>query len=421
MLNKLSPFSAFLYGNPFSLTLRLSLRRPWNPFTFKFMARWRLHPPQISIMKPMAQSTLSDSGQAISSCIQGTTQGKHILWVAVDHTSQYGLGEMILYSPRVTSRKRNFLNENLRMIKKLRKFVKEDLQKAPSERIDSVLLYADYSDEPTTKLWHALDGLAPKHLELIASVDCEDCHVEPLNTLKHQWNDLESLTLHNICEPNFLTRAPNVFSQISSLTLDHCCSIEDFPIALTGLKHLRILENNACDMFGNAVDNIPSDMTNGLEVLEIESTNGCDFACAYDPQDFRDRLRKCTNLSEFRLAASYRDSLDTDLASYIPPFVEKLALRFTRSLPFLHDIDDWIMHACDRTWLPYLGSFQLTVDPESRVRGLKGDAKSGQWTRILENPPRKLSPEAFDKEFERKRGVLYAVLKSCRPGIDLLT
>ena len=158
MLNKLSPFSAFLHGSPFSLTLRLSLRRPWNPFTFKLMARWRFHPPQI--MKPMAQFTLSDSGQAVSSCMQGTTQGKHIFWVAVDHTSQYGLGEMVLYSPRVTSRRRSFLNENLRMMKKLRKFVEEDIQKAPSERVDSVLLYADYPDEPTTKLWHTLDGLS---------------------------------------------------------------------------------------------------------------------------------------------------------------------------------------------------------------------------------------------------------------------
>ena len=159
MLNKLSPFSAFLHGSPFSLTLRLSLRRPWNPFTFKLMARWRFHPPQITV-KPMAQFTLSDSGQAVSSCMQGTTQGKHIFWVAVDHTSQYGLGEMVLYSPRVTSRKRSFLNENLRMMKKLRKFVEEDIQKAPSERVDSVLLYADYPDEPTTKLWHTLDGLS---------------------------------------------------------------------------------------------------------------------------------------------------------------------------------------------------------------------------------------------------------------------
>ena len=173
-------------------------------------------------------------------------------------------------------------------------------------------------------------------------------------------------------------------------------------------------------LYDTRAEHIPN-LTNVLEVLEIESTNGCDFACAYDPQDFRDRLRKCMNIWEFRLAASYRDSLDTDLASYIPLFVGKLTLHFTRSLPFLHDIDDWIMHACDRTWLPHLKSFQLTVDPGSCVRSLEGDAKSGQWTRISDNPPRELSPEAFDKEFERKRGVFYAVLKSSRPEIELVT
>lgn len=97
------------------------------------------------------------------------------------------------------------------MIKKLRQFVNEDMQKAPSERIDSVLLYPDFSDEPTAKLWHALDGFFPKHLELVAS-NSKDCHIEPLNTFKHQWNNLESLTLRNICEYDFMTRALNVFS-----------------------------------------------------------------------------------------------------------------------------------------------------------------------------------------------------------------
>lgn len=69
-----------------------------------------------------------DAGQgtAISSRIQKTTQGKHILWVAIDR-SAYGLGETLHFPPRVTSRKRNYLNENLRMIKKLRRFVGEDM------------------------------------------------------------------------------------------------------------------------------------------------------------------------------------------------------------------------------------------------------------------------------------------------------
>lgn len=73
-------------------------------------------------------------------------------------------------------------------------------------------------------MWHAfkLDGLSPKHfkLEIVRSYT-EDCYIEPLNTLKHQWNNLESLTVHGICEHEFMTSAPNFFSQISSLSLVH--------------------------------------------------------------------------------------------------------------------------------------------------------------------------------------------------------
>jgi hypothetical protein len=65
------------------------------------------------------------------------------------------------------------------------------------------------------------------------------------------------------------------------------------------------------------------------------------------------------------LAANYPDSVDTDLASYIPSAIEKLSLRFSRSLPFLHDINDWIKHTSDGTWLPHLKSFQLIVDPKA--------------------------------------------------------
>jgi hypothetical protein len=106
--------------------------------------------------------------------------------------------------------------------------------------------------------------------------------------------------------------------------------------------------------------------------------------------------------------------MDTDLASYIPSAVEKLSLRFSRSLPFLHDINDWIKHTSDGTWLPHFKSFfQLTVDPKRRVGGLEGGLKSVHWTRELENPPRKLSATAFDMEFENKRRV--SAITSLRP------
>lgn len=206
-----------------------------------------------------------------------------------------------------------------------------------------------------------------------------------------------------------------------SLTLDHCSGLDFLPHAATRLRHLRIFENNACDIFIHAVNHNPH-FAQILEVLEIASTNPYDFS-HYTPQDFRDCIRKCANLREFRVAAGYRDSLDTDLASYIPPPVEKLALRFTRSLPFLHDLDDWINYgSSDQTWLPRLKSFQLTIDPESCVGGLEGEVVRPwprEWMQKLENPPQELTPEAFDMEFEERRTALYDVLKSTRPSIDL--
>ena len=44
-------------------------------------------------------------------------------------------------------------------------------------------------------------------------------------------------------------------------------------------------------MFSYGVDNC-SNLTKGLEVLEIESINGDDFMDMYDPQDFKERLLK---------------------------------------------------------------------------------------------------------------------------------
>jgi len=250
----------------------------------------------------------------------------------------------------------------------------------------------------------------------------EDCNVEPLKDFEHKWNDLDTLTLSGICDHNFMGNPPAVFSRISSLRLEFCCGLNFIPPAATRLKHLRISENNVCDMFIYAVDHNPH-FPRVLEVLEIKCTNGCDFRRSYGPQDFRDRLPKCTNLREFRFTSAYSHNMDTNLASYIPPSVEKLTLSFSRSIPFLHDLEEWIKYASDLTWLPHLKSFQLNIDPQSRVGGFDGESLGwGENPRKLENPqaPRELTPEAFDVEFEGKRTVLYDVLKSTRPFMNLL-
>ena len=48
-------------------------------------------------------------------------------------------------------------------------------------------------------------------------------------------------------------------------------------------------------MFCYGVDNVPN-LTKVLEVLEIKSTNGCDFANIYDAQDLSSKVH------EFQLA-----------------------------------------------------------------------------------------------------------------------
>jgi hypothetical protein len=372
-------------------------------------------------IKPMAQVT---SVLSMTECLAKRlvgTKGKHFLWVDLMEF-KFGQGEVVHYSADVDVNSPNWnrLEEVLKMMDNLKQFVEADARKPPSECIDSVQWNVDYEDEPTEEMWEILNGLSPpKHLKLVAGF-FEDCDVEPLKAFQHQWNDLETLCLDSISNYDFMENPPSVFSRISSLTLDHCSGLDFLPPAATRLRHLRILENNACDMFIHAVNHNPH-FAQVLEVLEIASTNSCDFP-HYKPQDFRDCIQKCANLREFRVAAGYRDSLDTDLASYIPPPVEKLALRFTRSLPFLHDIDDWINYGSDKTWLPRLKSFQLTIDPESCVGGLEGEVVRPwprEWMRKLENPPQEFTPEAFDVEFEERRTALYDVLKSTRPSIDL--
>lgn len=385
---------------------------------------WKNYSTQSSSIKSLAQPTYDVGLQPVISLPKRRSRigGKHILWVDLEEL-KYGQGEVVHYSVDVNSTNWDRLDEvlhKLEMMNKLKQYIEADARKPPSERIDSVQWNVETGYEPTEEMWQILNGLfSPKHLELAGGWD-EECNVKPLKALEHQWSDLDTLTLTGICDQDFMGNAPNVFSQISSLTLDFCCGLNFIPPAATRLKHVRILENNACDMFIYAVDHNPY-FPQVLEVLEIEGTNNCDFSCMYEPQDFRDRLLACTNLREFRFAAGYSDGLDTDLASYIPPSVEKLTLSFTRSLPFLHDFDDWIKHASDPTWLPHLKSFQLSIDPKSRVGGLEGESLGWkEWPRKSENPPPELTPGAFDMVFEEKRTALYDALKSTRPSMDLL-
>ncbi|PPQ80656.1 hypothetical protein CVT26_007120 [Gymnopilus dilepis] len=299
--------------------------------------------------------------------------------------------------------------------KRMKTLVEDDVRRLPSERIDSVAWYVDYEDWPTVDMWQALDGLSPKHLNMLAGYN-EGYEVEGLAALRQPWDELETLRLTSLTGSSAIEKAPECFSRISSLSLYYCCAHNLVPRNAKRLKRLWITENNACDMFCYAVDHEGNPgLAEQLEVLGIETTNGCDMSHAFEPEDFRERLKKCTNLRELHYFADGSESLDVMLAGYIPNSVEKLTLGFTRSLPFLRNFDDWTSYATNSTWLPRLKSFKMTIDRGTSVMDLVD--KDG-WERVAVDA-NEVPPSVFDQEFEVKKNHLYDLLRSNKPDIDL--
>lgn len=168
-------------------------------------------------------------------------------------------------------------------------------------------------------------------------------------------------------------------------------------------------------MFAYAMDNPQNpDLAGQLEVLEIQTTNGCDMSHGYEPQDFRDRLQKCTRLRELHYAACISDGLDVNLAAHIPSSVETVGLRFTRSLPLLRSFEDWLSHAADPSWLPHLKRFKMAIDPESAVEDI--EPEHGLQVDVPEN----YSAQRFDQEFEEKKRKLYHLLRRNKPSLAFL-
>ena len=104
LLNKLSPFPAFGYGSAFSSTSRLGLRPTWKVSSLKStQSGWRFYhhdSAQISSNKPMVKSA---SDAALISHRLRNTQGERILWVDLAYKIEYGVGEVVYFSPEVAS------------------------------------------------------------------------------------------------------------------------------------------------------------------------------------------------------------------------------------------------------------------------------------------------------------------------------
>ena len=116
-----------------------------------------------------------------------------------------------------------------------------------------------------------------------------------------------------------------------------------------------------------------SNLTKVLEVLEIKSTNGCDFGNIYDPQDFKDVFESAQFSRNFGWVCVIG-------ITWTPTWLLILInlLRNCHCATLVQSPSFTILttgSSTHLTWLPQLKSFQLTVDPESCVRDLEGDAK----------------------------------------------
>ncbi|KDR81045.1 hypothetical protein GALMADRAFT_1358150 [Galerina marginata CBS 339.88] len=349
------------------------------------------------------------------------TKGKRILWIDLSYVKPT--------APRGTD-PAVYIEE---MEESARRVVVRDMQGNLDERIDTVRIDVDSFPDPAPEMWQALDGLSPKHLDLRCGFD-EDIQFLELNDLRHQWKRLESLSLNSFSTSHITSsdQVPRVFSRISCLELVYCGNFNFIPPGgATKLSHLRIFQNDACEMFIRIIDGNP-DVAKTLKNLDIESKNSCDYEMEFDPADFRIRIQQCINLRVLRLSLGSKDGMDLDLAGFIPPSVEQLDMEVTRSFTFLRDMDDWMRRASDVAWLPNFKSFRISLDSGSAVTDLRQpDAFPGAWpeedSETREEHPIqtiKLTPspalsQSFDQEFEKKKKSLNNLLKARNPSVDI--
>ena len=248
----------------------------------------------------------------------------------------------------------------------LREIVSRDALETP--RIDMVRLVGlDIYELPSRLTWNTLDGLRPRHLELICGY-CERCKIGPLDSMKTQW-PLESMSISSAAA---VTLNSLVMNRISSLTFNFCCNMIIPPAFGAGgsLRRLIILENDALDMF---VHMSKDGVLDSLEELKVASTNGCDGNSTY-PQEFLEAMSHCSTLHSLDLAMSvpseYQKLSDfVRLPHHLPHNLEHF--RFWGQPEMAENVDSWLECALDPNWLPSLKTWSFNLDVAKNVNLLE--------------------------------------------------
>jgi len=342
------------------------------------------------------------------------------------------------------------LERNSLLIYRIRKIASEDAAKEPEDRIDCI----EIKPEPWPEHLRALDGLKPKHLRVEAGIQ-ESVDVFELDKINTKF-ELESLSISSVAfdlyrpvpiptsitnpssepsptvptirKPQYEHRFPEFFTHVKSLTLHYCCGIRFDGINLPAhLRQLKIIGNNAMDMFISAVDNLPN-VGEHLENVFIYTNPNLDMSLAFWLPDFRERLGRCKGLKELTLiiaddyearTANYKapvepggvnlsDPFDVGLSGSLPNNIERLEFHCSNSEPMVADLDLWIEAAKDPEWLPRLKYIHIsTYDVETDNLRLR-----------MGKPMTPVDTER-DKKISEKIWRVYEVLKSRDPAVEV--
>ncbi|KIK06337.1 hypothetical protein K443DRAFT_634115, partial [Laccaria amethystina LaAM-08-1] len=145
-------------------------------------------------------------------------------------------------------RKSRLISRNY--IQQLADIVKRDCDAPPEDRIDLVRFSFGEMGHPlpSTETWRVLDGLRPRHLEIIPRIDLRRL----LNGMHTPW-PLETVLINGEDASGGDRTIPRAFSGLRDLTLHKCPGLS--LIAPTGggglvnLKSLRIKGSNVMDSF----------------------------------------------------------------------------------------------------------------------------------------------------------------------------
>jgi hypothetical protein len=239
-----------------------------------------------------------------------------------------------------------------RFLDRLREIVRRDCnmsESAARPRIDSVRFRALHFEAcPGELTFSALDGLRPRHVEFSCGWD-EECDIGPLDKLSTTW-PLESMVIDGGCGVELTS---SCMYSIKSLTLDYCCdiSIASYPQP-SALRNLMIIQNNAIDMFIRMRRD--TSVADYITMLQIKSTNGCDFCNEFSSPEFFETLNQCATLRSLDLTLNDEkyDKYIRDIPQHFPPNIEHL--RFMAPPSVSDEMASWLRCAADPTWLTNL-------------------------------------------------------------------